>query len=236
MFAKEWPAIVGADCAGTVVEVGAGVTRFKVGDRVGASTGGPLNARGNKCGAFQDYVVVEAVKVFKVPDHVSFDNATVFPSAVCAAALGLFAKDRLALAYPQVSKPTPNGKIVLIWGGSSSVGACAVQLAAHAGYEVFATSGKQNFEMVKSLGASQVFDYKDADVIKNIVAATKGREQDYVGAFSATQEGRGVPPAVQVAEQLGLKDSFVATTNPMVPQEGLPAGVKVGGSEFDFHP
>lgn len=149
-----------------------------------------------------------------------------FPLAITTAGPSLFSKDRLALDFPQVPKATSNGKVLLVWGGSSNVGACAIQLAVHAGYEVFATASKRNFDLVKSFGASQIFDYSDKDVIENIANAIKGREQDYVGAFSAA-DGDGLPPAAFVAEKLGLKDSMVTTTNPRVPQEGIPAGVKV---------
>lgn len=232
MMVNEWPIVLGADCAGEVVKVGAGVTRFKIGDRVAAVPASVFNSGGGpKYGTFQEFVVVQTDRAFKIPQEWSFEDASVFPLAVATAAPSLFSKDRLALQYPQVEKPAPNGKILLVWGGSSSVGACAVQLAAHAGYEVFATASKRNFDLVKSFGASQVFDYTNENVISNIVDALKSREADYVGAFSATQDGEGLPPAVQVAGKLGLKNSLVTTTNPRVPQEGLPEGVKAAGSE-----
>lgn len=229
MYVKSWPVIFGIDCAGEVVEVGKAVTQFKVGDRVAGMPGGVFNPRGNKCGSFQEYTVFEAERVFKIPDSWKYEDSVVFPLAICTAAVSLYAKDRLALEYPQVEKPASNGKVLLVWGGSSSVGACAVQLAAHSGYEVFATASKRNFDLVKSLGASQVFDYTDADVIQNIANAIKGRE--YVGAYSATQEGTGIPQAAYVPEAAGLEDSYCASSNPRIPQEGWPKGVKIGGSE-----
>ena len=236
MMVQSWPVIFGADCAGEIVEVGNKTSEFKVGDRVAAMpSGGVFNPRGNKAGAFQEYCVVESERVIKIPDSWKFEDATVFPLAVCTAAVSLYAKDRLALDYPQVEKPASNGKILLVWGGSSSVGATAVQLAAHAGYEVFATASKRNFDLVKSFGATQVFDYTEKSVINDIAAAIRGREKDYVGAYSATQEGVGIPEAAYVAEALGLEDSMVATSNPRVPAEGWPKGVKIAGSTYPFH-
>lgn len=231
MYVKSWPVIFGIDCAGEIMEVGSNITHLKVGDRVAALCGGVFNPRGNKGGGFQEYTVVQDERVIKIPDTWKYEDAAVFPLAVCTAAVSLYAKDRLALTYPQVEKPAPNGKILLVWGGSSSVGACAVQLAAHSGYEVFATASKRNFDLVKSLGASQVFDYTEKNVIDDIAAAIKGREQDFVGAYSATQEGEGIPQAAYVAEAAGLEKSFVATANPRFPQEGWPKGVNIAPSK-----
>jgi NADPH:quinone reductase-like Zn-dependent oxidoreductase len=232
MFVDNWPVVLGSDCAGKVVEVGKSVTTFAVGDRVAANPASVFAFAGNKAGAFQNFTVLPAVRAFKIPNEWTYKDASVMPLATATAAIGMFAEDRLNLEYPKVQKAPSNCKIFLVWGGSSSVGACAVQMAAHAGYEVYATSSKKNFDMVKSLGASKVFDYTDVDVIANIVDAIRGRESQYAGAYSATQEGQGLPPAVQVAAQLGLSDSFVATSNPRVPQEGLPAGIRVAGSKF----
>lgn len=232
---QSWPVIFGIDCAGEVVEVGSKVDNFKVGDCVASMPGGGIfNPRGNKCGSFQEYCVVQSERVIKIPDDYKYEDATVFPLAVCTAAVSLYAKDRLALDYPQIEKPASNGKILLVWGGSSSVGACAVQMAAHAGYEVFATASKRNFDLVKSFGATQVFDYTQKSVISDIAAAIKGREKDYVGAYSATQEGNGIPEAAYVVEALGLEDSMVTTSNPRVPEEGRPKGAVILGSRSPY--
>lgn len=234
MYVQTWPVIFGIDCAGEIVETGSKTKNFAVGDRVAAMPGGIFNPRGNKCGAFQEYAVAQEERVFKIPDDWKFEDATVFPLAICTAAVSLYSKERLALAYPQVEKPASNGKILLVWGGSSSVGACAVQMAAHSGYEVFATASKRNFDFVKSIGASQVFDYTEKSVLNDIATAIKGREEDFVGAYSATQEGDGIPQAAYVAEAAGLTNIFVATANPRFPQESWPKGVKIAPSSFSF--
>jgi hypothetical protein len=86
----------------------------------------------------------------------------------------MFQKDYLALEYPSVS-PKPNGKTLLVWGGSTSVGCNAIQLAVAAGYEVIATASPRNFAYVKQLGAALAFDYNSATVVKDIVKACKGK-------------------------------------------------------------
>jgi len=64
---------------------------------------------------------------------------------------------------------------VLVWGGSTSVGSNAIQLAVAAGYDVITTASPRNFDYVTSLGACQVFDYNSPTVVDDIVAAFQGR-------------------------------------------------------------
>lgn len=78
----------------------------------------------------------------------------------------------LKLALPSLN-PEPTGKKVLIWGGSSSVGSSAIQLAAAAGYEVLTTASPVNHEYVKNLGASHVFDHRDPHVVEKIKSIVK---------------------------------------------------------------
>ena len=92
------------------------------------------------------------------------------PLAVSTAACGLFQADQLSLAHPS-AKPEPAGRTLLVWGGSSSVGSNAIQLAVAAGYEVIATASPRNFGYVTNLGASRVFDYNSPEVVADIVAA-----------------------------------------------------------------
>jgi NADPH:quinone reductase-like Zn-dependent oxidoreductase len=97
-------------------------------------------------------------------------NAAVLPLSISTAASGLFYQ--LGLPYPSLT-PVPTGKTILIWGGSSSCGSSAIQLAVAAGFSVATTASNANHEYVKSLGASQVFDYKDPNVIETILKTLK---------------------------------------------------------------
>jgi len=69
--------------------------------------------------------------------------------------------------------PKATGKTILIWGGSSSCGSSTIQLAAAAGLTVATTASNANREYVKSLGATQVFDHNDPNVIDEILKALK---------------------------------------------------------------
>jgi NADPH:quinone reductase-like Zn-dependent oxidoreductase len=135
----KYPAVLGTDLAGEVIEVGPGVTRFTPGDRVlGHAVGVERDHNTPAEGAFQDYTVVQANMAAPIPASMSFEDAAVLPLALSTAACALFEKDCLALGYPSLS-PRPTGEVVLVWGGSTSVGSNAIQLAAAAGYEVITT-------------------------------------------------------------------------------------------------
>jgi NADPH:quinone reductase-like Zn-dependent oxidoreductase len=85
--------------------------------------------------------------------------------------MGLF-KD-LNIPAPFNGPVTPPADSILIWGGSSSVGAYAVQFARIVGFKnIVSTSSPHNFDYVKSLGATHVFDYKAEDVVEHIKQVT----------------------------------------------------------------
>ena len=125
-------------------------------------------------GGFQEYTVLIAHAASPIPDSLSFENAVVLPLGLSTAACGLFQKDQLALQHPSL-RPKPTGKTLLIWGGSTSVGCNAIQLAVAAGYEVITTASPRNFDFVKKLGASLVFDYNSKTVVADLIQAFKGR-------------------------------------------------------------
>ncbi|TDZ30433.1 Dehydrogenase azaJ [Colletotrichum spinosum] len=215
----KYPCILGNDVAGEVVEVGTGAAakRFSVGDRVlGHAIG--LDKRSNKpseCG-FQEHVVLRSKLASPIPHSMTFEEACVIPLGASTAACGLFMEDILNLQLPNVNSK-PNGKTLLVWGGSTSVGCNAIQLAVAAGYEVIATSSPTNFGYLKSLGATDVFDYRSPTVVRDIIAAFEQRESagalavgagsmipcvDIVGAVGgrkfvaqASVAGKGSPPS-----------------------------------------
>lgn len=170
-----YPFILGEDVAGTVVEVGEGVERFRVGDRV-VATASAVSVNSALEGGFQLYTVIREWMAAPLPDSIPFEQAAVVPLAVLTASHGLFDADYLGLDLPTVpARQSSSGKrAVIITGGSSVVGSTAIQLAVSAGYEVVSTASPKNFDYVKSLGATHVFDYKSDTVADDIVAAVKG--------------------------------------------------------------
>ncbi|WP_079419404.1 zinc-binding alcohol dehydrogenase family protein [Thiomonas intermedia] len=178
-----YPAILGSDVAGEVVVVGASVSRFKPGDRVlGLALGIDKIANRSVEGAFQKYVILRQEAATELPDSISFERAAVLPLAIATAACGLFLDDQLGLRAPSVQRSEPTGKTVLIWGGSTCVGSAAIQLAVAAGYEVVTTASPKNFDYVRGLGASYVFDYNDTDVV--VTMAKHLADRDMAGALA----------------------------------------------------
>ncbi|KAJ5155840.1 hypothetical protein N7492_008643 [Penicillium capsulatum] len=207
--AKAWwpmnyPTILGQDVAGEVVAIGVDITRFKIGDRVVGHAVGMATKR-DQDNAFQSYTILQANMVSELPDNISYEDAAVLPLGFSTAACGLFQPEYLGLQLP--SEPRrPTGHALLVWGGAGSVGSNAIQLAVAAGYDVFTTASPKNFEHVKRLGASQVFDYNSPSVVEDIVDALQGKTlagaMDCIG-FAAT------PLTVEVVKSQG--GGFVAT-------------------------
>lgn len=213
----KYPFVIGSDLAGEVAEVGAAVTRFSVDDRVLAHAVGADKKRNSSAdGAFQSYTVVLAHMAAPIPHGMPYENAAVLPLALSTAACGLFQKDQLALVHPSTT-PTPTGKTLLIWGGSTSVGSNAIQLAVAAGYEVITTASPRNFDYVTKLGASQVFDYRSGTVVVDIVQALAGKT---IAGALALGNGSAEPCADIVHACKG--DKFVAMASTPVSFENLP--------------
>ncbi|KAI2779944.1 zinc-binding oxidoreductase CipB [Daldinia loculata] len=179
----KYPIVLGSDVAGEVVEVGTGgkaAQLFKLGDRVVGHAVG-LDKRSSKPseGAFQEYTVLRSHLAAKIPDDLSYEKACVLPMGISTASCGLFMKDYAALRYPTSSYEYPSDQTpptaFIVWGGSTSVGTNAIQLAKAAGYDVLTTASPKNFEYVRELGASQVFDYNDPNTPSAMIAALKNK-------------------------------------------------------------
>lgn len=97
----KYPFVPGTDVAGTAVEVGKGMSRFKTGDRVVAMAWSfDKKSSGSPEGAFQSYVVVRETAYCPVPTTLSFADANVIPLASITAFSGLLGKDACALQFP----------------------------------------------------------------------------------------------------------------------------------------
>ncbi len=124
-----YPMVLGSDVAGEVAAVGEEVTRFRVGDRVVGYAAGSDKTRNRAAeGAFQTHVVLIEHMASPLPDDLSFEDACVMPLGLSTAACALFQRDFLALNAPS-STPKLTGQMLLVWGGSTSVGCNAIQLA-----------------------------------------------------------------------------------------------------------
>ncbi|KAF8603438.1 GroES-like protein [Ceratobasidium sp. AG-I] len=159
--------IIGCDFSGTVVKLGSNaITHVKVGDTVAAFVhGGNHKDRG----AFAQYAKADSDLVWKFStDSISFEGAATMNCAFWTCIQAFY--HRMGLHEP--SAITEHGEWILIYGGSTSLGLFAIQLAKLSGYKVATTVSPRNFEIVKSLGADAVFDYKAPDVVEQIQKTT----------------------------------------------------------------
>ncbi len=140
------PFILGHDLAGTVLRVGANVRAFKTGDEVFA------RPRDQRVGTFAEMIAVDAADLALKPKSLSMEQAASIPL------VGLTAWQALV----DVGKVRP-GQKVFIQAGSGGVGTFAIQLAKHLGATVATTTSAANVELVKSLGADVVIDYRTQD-------------------------------------------------------------------------
>ena len=117
---------VGCDVVGTVVALGPKVTKdYKVGDRISGVTHGS-NLSEPEDGTFGEYCVVKEGLTFKVPEHMSDEQAATVGVAVTTIASGLY--DKLGMPMPG-SQKTGDGQWLLVYGGSTAMGTFAIQCA-----------------------------------------------------------------------------------------------------------
>ena len=105
-------------------------------------------------------------------------------------------------------------RTVIITGGESSVGSNAVQLAVSAGYQVLSTSSPKNFDYVKGLGATHVFDYRSKTLVKDLLGALAGRE--LVGAYTIGRGAVEACTAVMKNHDAKLTRKFIAVAGTIV--------------------
>ena len=140
------PLILGHDVAGVVVRVGSRVRRFKHGDEVYAR---PADGR---IGAFAEFIAINEDDVAIKPKALSMEEAASIPLVGLTAWQALIERANLR-----------KGQKVFIQAGSGGVGTFAIQLAKHLGATVATTTSTDNVDLVRSLGADTVIDYKQDD-------------------------------------------------------------------------
>lgn len=140
------PLILGHDVAGVVVKAGPRVRQFKPGDEVYARTDD------FRIGTFAEFVPVKESSLAPKPKGLTMEEAASIPL------VGLTAWQALV----ETAKLT-KGQRVFIQAGSGGVGTFAIQLARHLGATVATTTSAANFELVRSLGADVVIDYRTQD-------------------------------------------------------------------------
>lgn len=140
------PFTLGHDVSGVVTKVGSKVSKFKVGDEVYAR---PADYR---IGTFAELIAMNEKDVAIKPKNLSMEEAASIPLVGLTAWQALIEKANLR-----------NGQKVFIQAGSGGVGTFAIQLAKHLGATIATTTSAANIDLVKSLGADIIIDYKKED-------------------------------------------------------------------------
>lgn len=196
----EIPFIPGGEASGIIVAIGAGVSKFKVGDEVIALT---------RKNAYAQYVTANENFVLLKPQELSFEEAASIVVTIGTAQSVLFTEGKLE-----------KGQKILIQGGAGAVGGAMVQMAKAAGAYVITTASGNGLALAKRLGADEVIDYKLQDVaniVKDIdfVADTAGGDAQ-AKLFQVLKSGGkllsiATPPSQELAEQYNVKAYFVAS-------------------------
>ncbi len=137
--APDLPAVVGYEVAGTVAEVGDGVDRFAVGDRVMAGT---------RFGGYSEQAVAKATDVAPLPDGLSFEQGAAVPVNYLTAYLGL---RRFGALEP--------GERVFLHAAAGGVGIAATQIAKHRGAEVWGSASPGKHDAIRGFGVDHAVDY-----------------------------------------------------------------------------
>ncbi|EKV04262.1 ToxD [Penicillium digitatum] len=160
--------LIGCDYGGIVEAVGKDVKKqFSKGDRVcGFVHGG--NTVQPEDGAFAEYIVAKGDVQWKIPENMSFQEAATLGVGINTVSQSLYQSLKLALPTEPIKDAIP----ILIYGGSTATGTLAIQFAKLSGYKVLTTCSPRNFDLVRSLGADDVYDYNDAQAPAKIRTAT----------------------------------------------------------------
>lgn len=194
--------INGHDVAGVVTKVGSKVSKFKVGDKVYASSGN------HKLGTYAQYISINENEVALKPKNLTMEEASSIPL------VGLTAWQAL-VELAKVQK----GQKVFIQAGSGGVGTIAIQLAKHLGATVATTTSTANFNLVKSLGADIVIDYKTQDFETLL--------KDYDVVLHSNKDTNILEKSLRILKPNGQLISLVGPPTPEFAEEiGLPWYIK----------
>lgn len=212
VFVDAYPHVFGCDCAGIVEALGVDAKaqgHLDIGDRVAAYTGLGLK----DSGTLAEYSKVPYGIVFKIPNSMSFEAASTLGVGYLTASLMYFKVSR--------GREQPASCPVLVYGGSSSVGQYAIQIAKNEGRRVLAVVSSKHFDLMKALGADECYDYRDASWKEKVCASISATGKPIVLDTISSEETASA--CAQVAKSCG--SSEVVVTQPGL--QGSKHGMKI---------
>ncbi|KAF3397061.1 hypothetical protein DPV78_008280 [Talaromyces pinophilus] len=223
--------LLGCDFAGIIEEVGSKVAKkWKKGERIaGVAHGGNLVQPED--GAFAEHILAKGDIQVRIPDSLSFEDASTLTLGVTTVMQGLYQK---ALKLNLPDDPVKGDVPVLIYGGSTATGALAIQYAKLSGYTVITTCSPRNFDYVKSLGADKWFDYNEPNVGAHIREYTQNKLK--YAWDTVSEEGSAKICAEALSSEAGAKyGSILSVKSPREDVESVNTLMyTVFGEEFKF--
>lgn len=183
------PFVNGHDVAGVVIKTGSNVSRFKVGDEVYS------RVSDHRIGTFAEYISIDEVDVAIKPKNITMEEAASIPL------VGLTSWQALV----EIGK-VKKGQKVFIQAGSGGVGTFAIQLAKHLGAFVATTTSAKNIELVKSLGADLIIDYKTEDFSAKL--------KDYDLVLHSNRDSKILEKSLRILRKGGQLISLVGPPTP----------------------
>lgn len=176
--------------------------------------------------AFQEYSTADANCAVKIPDTVSFSQAATICVTWYTAIVGLCHPQLLALRFPDdpfsKSSPPPEAtQPILIWGAGSGIGRACVQILYQGGYSnILATSAPNRFDDLKSIGAKEVFDYRQENVVDAISSYLAGRNEKLLVAYDPISTPATLEPISKVVSAGGVVATVTPQGQDIIPYEG----------------
>ncbi len=186
---RNYPHTPGIDAAGTVVE--SKTPQFKVGDKVIVTS---YDLGMNTDGAFAEYIRVPQAWVVPLPNGLNLKECMIIGTAGLTAGIGLYKLEMMG--------QNPEQGPIIVSGASGGVGSMAVGILAKAGYQVIASTGKENVEkFLKNIGASEVVDreFVNDDSSRPLMKPKWAGGIDTVGGNTLSTLLKGCQPGGSVA-------------------------------------
>ena len=153
--------ILGLECAGEVVALGAGAMRWRLGDAVCALLVG---------GGYAEFVTVPEGQCLRVPSGLTWDEAAALMETCCTVWSNVHLRAQLQ-----------TGETLLVHGGSSGIGTTALQIFSALGHRIWTTAGSaRKCEACRALGAHRAIDYRNEDFVDIVLSDTDGRGVDVI--------------------------------------------------------
>ncbi|PON23118.1 alcohol dehydrogenase [Trichoderma gamsii] len=211
----------GNEMSGVIEVVGSNVYEFRKGDRVAAAH--PMQTEN---GTYAEYATAPINTCFLLPPNISFEEACTIPFALCTAAIGLY--QRLKIPFPTSPESSRVQTPLIVYGGSSSIGAFTLKLAKMGRFEKVIVVCGSGRPYIESFGVVTNFvDYRNGNVVNDLKAALGG--QKCFHAVDAINDGNSFR---HLSEVLAPEGARMAVYLPRLDYSCIPASISIAITFF----